>query len=165
MFVSRRRFLLLGVLGTFLGFAGRVLGQRTSVRAFDRDLRAWLEVLIPSDAISPGAGALQLELELIQVAQLKPKGSSLLLAGIYWAQQEASVLGADSFSQLSSAQAETVVAKAAAAERGTVARSFFEYSFGETKRLYYAKPESWRGLGITRPPQPMGYMDYGEKLD
>ncbi|MGZ0706975.1 gluconate 2-dehydrogenase subunit 3 family protein [Coraliomargarita sp. W4R53] len=161
---TRRRFILLSALVSLWGFVGRAWGQVSPKRSMEVGLCAWLETLIPSDATSPGAGALHLETDLIRLAQETPQGYRLLYLGMRWADKEAQLQGSANFSALPAERANEIVAQAAAQPTGTGVRAFFEYSFRETKKIYYTKPESWVGLGIERPPQPMGYVDYTEVM-
>lgn len=164
MVTSRRRFIFMSLLTTLWGCVGRVFGQTVAGPVYHQELCAWLEVLIPSDSISPGAGALHVEVDLIQFSRETPQRYKLLRAGVHWVIEEAKQSSGRRFSELSTEQAEAIVAKAADSELGTLPRAFFAYSFREGKRIYYTKPESWQGLGIARPPQPMGYMDYQEVI-
>jgi len=164
MITSRRRFILLSALIALWGFVGRALGKKAPGYLIDANLRAWLEVLIPPDSISPGAGGLRVDADLMAVAKETPRRYKLLQAGVRWADSEAKAYGSVYFSALAAEQANEVVAKAAASEIGTVPRAFFEYTLRETKKIYYAKPEAWVGLGIERPPQPIGYVDYMEVM-
>ncbi len=165
MFRSRRRFLQFGFWTTCLLSLGRLFAKsEVSDAAFEDCLQAWVEVLIPSDGLSPGAGQLNVHLDLIEEVKQQAVFRRLLWEGVAWLEGEAKAAHGVAFAKLTEAQAETIAAKAASMGASTLPRGFFNYSFHICKGVYYAKPEAWGGLGIERPPQPFGYMDYTEEV-
>lgn len=160
---TRRRILLLGLLGSLWASVGRLFGKTEATAEIDLQvLERWVETLLPTDAVSPGAGKLGVHAELLRIARKDPRAERLLILGLAWLSGEAIALGSRSFTDLSLDDCERIVAKAASMERTEMARVFFAYTLRISKELYYAKPEAWAGLGLQRPPQPMGYMDYRE---
>ena len=144
---------------------GRLFGNTAGKAEIDVEtLERWVETLLPSDELSPGAGELGVHLELVTMARKDPRALRLLVLGLAWVADEAKAVGSVPFAQLSLKDSGQIVAKSAGIERGEMPRVFFQYTLRVSKELYYSKPEAWAGLDLQRPPQPMGYMDYQEAI-
>jgi hypothetical protein len=74
--------------------------------------------------------------------------------------QQAQRLGSSSFAALPPEQRETLLIECAAAERGSIPWFFFRTVRDGAMRLHYAHPLAWRAVGLSKPPQPAGYMDH-----
>jgi hypothetical protein len=125
-------------------------------------LPAWLDTLIPADG-SPSATQLDVDAALLADAGQQPVLMRTLAAGCRRLDNEARRLGAAGFAALSEPLREQVAAAAAAAPEGSLPRQFFlttqYYAFAH----YYARPESWPGLGYHGPPQPVGFPDHADR--
>lgn len=159
---SRRRFVLGSVLLGCSTLVGRLRGQVVSLSNLERGLQAWVEVLLPSDEYSPGAGQLNVHLDIIESAKPKRRYQQLLKLGIQWADAEASKLGALSFADLATEQAETLVSQAELMGLQRMPGLFFHHTLNDAKKAYYVREESWSGVGFPHAPQPLGFMDYTE---
>ena len=77
--------------------------------------------------------------------------------GIRWADIEAKRLGKESFAALDSHSRESIVAMAEANGLRGLQGYFFQQTRMDGAEFYYSRKESWAGLAIMRPPQPIGY--------
>jgi hypothetical protein len=121
-------------------------------------LPLWLDTLLPADE-TPSATQLGIGVESI----LREQGGGVLRPlqlGCAWLDAEARRLGAADFKAMDVAGREQVAANAVASPARTVQRAFFELTQRIAFAQYYARPESWRGLGYGGPPQPTGYPDH-----
>jgi hypothetical protein len=155
---SRRKF----CLATLLTGCSVPLGRASAAGAVDEEgfksgLQAWMETLYPSDDISPGAGRLDVHLDIIGKAQDNPDYIGLLRFGVRWADAGAQQLGRENFAALDADKRETIVARAEANALAGLPGYFFQQTRLDGAEFYYSKQQSWAGLGIHRPPQPIGY--------
>jgi len=157
--LPRRRFL--GWAGSAAWIAPAALDAAPEPAPdFERSLQAWAETLFPGDDDAPGAGELELHRSLIDLATATPNYPALLRAGAAWIDAEAGAKQA--FADLDVDDREAIVARAEMAGRGTPPRQFFNYTRRDLAELYYARRESWAGLGLPHPPQPIGFPDYAQ---
>jgi hypothetical protein len=162
-----RRREALGLAAVLAVFSSRkavaaVIGPGQSEPVSLVALPAWLDTLIPADETP---SATQLGINADSFAR-EPQGSSMLRPlqlGCAWLDAEARKLGAAEFSALDPAGRERVAGTAAASPSRTVQRAFFELTQRVAFAQYYARPESWPGLGYSGPPQPAGYPDHAER--
>ena len=155
---SRRQFCLATLLAGCALPVRRLGGAGPAGEtAFKGGLQAWLETLYPSDASSPGAGRLGVQDALIAKALPTPDYFGLLKFGVRWADVTAQRMGKQSFAALEAGSREIVVARAEAAGLDQLPGLFFHHTRMDGAEIYYARKESWAGLGISRPPQPIGY--------
>ncbi len=164
MLFSRRRFVWAGLVVGLSTLAGRLRGQTNVVSAqvLESGLQAWVEALLPSDEMSPGAGRLDVHLEVLaKAAELRPY-RQLLELGLRWADGEARQSGALNFAALDARSATAIVARAEAMGLNAMPGLFFYHTLRDAKAFYYLHEESWAGVGFPRAPQPFGYMDYAE---
>ncbi len=160
---NRRRFLGLtlaaGIIAHVRGLlASMVKPSAPGVPAFAA-LAPYLDTLIPADE-SPAASALGVDRRLIDKAAGDAGYRRLLAQGCRWLDRAARKLGAADFAALPEGGREAVVALFAAARRGSRPRIFFETTRSDAFFHYYARPESWAGLGYDGPPQPVGFPDH-----
>lgn len=163
MAFSRRRFIGRCFLA-FCTLTARLGGTTpaTDPAGLEAALFAWMEVLLPTDNSSPGAGRLGVHRELIDEAKRRRQSMQLLKFGVNWANTEARKLGAKDFSDISYEQAREIVSKAESMGQQTIAGLFFDHTLRDGKQFYYAHKEAWGGIGFPHTPQPMGFMDYTE---
>lgn len=155
---SRRKFCLATLLAGCAAPLGRLSGAAAADdEALESGLQAWMETLYPSDEISPGAGRLNVHLEILNKARRDKNYIALLKFGIRWADAGARPLGKESFAALDSGAREKIVAKAEANGLSGLPGYFFQQTRLDGAEFYYSKKESWAGLAIDRPPQPIGY--------
>lgn len=157
----RRRWLLGALLtGGLLGWLARAdaavaVRRRAPARAAAAAppaLVALLDHLIPADELTPAASALQVPQRLWTEAQTQPELLRLVDVGCTWLDRYG-----DGFASLEFDEREALVAWMARAPWESPQRRLFYWARERGMALYYAQPASWRGLPITRPPQPLGY--------
>lgn len=157
----RRRWLLGALLtGGLLGWLARAdaaasvrrprPGQATA--SPPEALVALLDHLIPADDLTPAASALQVPQRLWAEAQQDPALLKLVETGCAWLDRYG-----DGFALLRPEEREVLVAWMARAPWEAPQRRLFYWARERGMTLYYAQPASWRGLPISRPPQPLGY--------
>lgn len=157
----RRRWLLGALLtGGLLGWLARA-DAAASVRRAPRAratpappaaLIALLDHLIPADELTPAASALRVPQQMWAEAQTQPELLRLAEVGCTWLDRYG-----DGFASLQFEEREALVAWMARAPWESPQRRLFYWARERGMTLYYAQPASWRGLPITRPPQPLGY--------
>jgi hypothetical protein len=158
MSYSRRKFCLATLLAGASAPLGRLSAQAAvDDQALETGLQAWMETLYPSDAISPGAGRLDVHLDILKKAKSNPDYIGLLKFGVRWADAGAKQAGKETFAALDPGSREIIVAKAETNGLKGLPGYFFQQTRLDGAEFYYSKQESWAGLGIGRPPQPIGY--------
>lgn len=162
----RRRFfanllalpLMAGLLAYLPGVARAATKNRAQPIVFRNitpTLVAFLDTLLPSDASSGSASDLAIPNEILVESSNDPIYARLLQAGCQWLDLAAEGRFADASPRVR----EVIVAWAAESDWNQVPRRFYELLRQRALELYYSKPESWGGLPLTRPPQPIGYPE------
>ena len=159
---NRRNFLGLSLAATLVvgirGAFGAVVGPGADQL---KALPAFLDTLIPADE-SPSATGVGIDRALLRKAATSRMLGALVRLGCRWLDHEARRLGAVDFTGLDQVRRDQIVARAAAARRGTVVRAFFDTVRRDALALYYADARSWPSLGYDGPPQPAGFPDHTE---
>ena len=119
-------------------------------------LTAFLDTILPRDALSGSASDLGVPAAIVTAAKGDELYSRLVDVGCQWLDRAAE----GSFSASSPQAQLTIVAWMAESPWDEVPRRFYELLRQSALELYYSRPESWAGLEITRPPQPVGYPDH-----
>jgi hypothetical protein len=120
-----------------------------------------VDLLVPRDE-TPGAIDLGVHRSLLAGLEGRPQAARglayacLLLDRLSRAHRRADFLDLDE-----PAQSE-VLSQAFGAQAHPVLARTLRNLRRETLTLYYARPESWPGLGIDAPPQPLGYPGYAD---
>jgi len=163
---SRRRllkgtslFLLIGS-GIF-GICRSVIAKpnKTTPEIQKHTLSSYLDTLIPADS-TPSASSLEVDIRILEKAAQHKNFHKLLVEGTQWLDAQAFRIARKNFIDLSSHQKEQIVLKAENSKARSLANVFFRSTLDDAYYFYYARPESWRGLGISRPPQPLGYLNH-----
>ncbi len=121
-------------------------------------LRSYLDVLIPADS-TPSASSLEVDLRVLEKSAEYEKFHKLLFEGTKWLDRQAFQMAVKQFSDLSQHQKIQVVMRAEQSEKRSLSNVFFKATLDDAFYYYYARPESWQGLGISRPTQPNGYLN------
>lgn len=161
MRISRRRLLqysvAMGLLARQLPIHAR---QKTPAQPSGKTLRAYVDVLIPADE-TPSASQLGVDREMLAKGRNSVDYRNVLVYATSWLDEQARGRGNRDFVSLDLPARESVVARAAAADRESLENLSFEITRTDAFLYYYARPESWRGITDYRgPPQPLGFMDY-----
>jgi len=163
--LTRRQFLLVLLWSVFAMRPSRALAQAvpainapgTGPRAsFAQSLRAFVDVLIPADALSPAASTLGVDVQIIAHSKNDPRFRRLLRVGFKWLDSQMP----GGFAQLPEDAQIRVVEWLSQADSNSLPRRLFEILRHESMSFYYADHRSWPSLGINRPPQPIGYPDH-----
>lgn len=141
-------FFSLHALG--IGFAEAASSPSKLERA---TFAAFLNVLIPRDALSGSATDLGVDAKLWLFSQHDPQYRHLLELGCLWLNQT----GGPAFSELSEGQRIAVTRWMSTSDWNQVPRRFYELTRQLAIETYYSDPASWAGLPLQRPPQPFGY--------
>jgi len=119
----------------------------------------FLDTLIPEDE-TPSASALGVHLEIIRHAKKITNYPKLLELGCHWLDMNAKKRGFNDYASLPEAYRILIVEKAEREAINTTAKIFFDRILADSFRFYYSNPASWSALGLSSPPQPIGYPDY-----
>ena len=119
-------------------------------------LAAFLDTLLPRDALSGSASDLGVPDTILNESAGDEPYSRLIRVGCLWLDRAAE----GRFATSSARVQEVIVAWMADSDWNEVPRRFYELLRQRAVELYYSRPESWAGLAITRPPQPIGYPDH-----
>lgn len=126
-----------------------------------RTLACYLDTLLPADS-TPSASQLGVDRALVTQAGRELFLARLLVRGCSWLDTEAAKRGSSDFATLGASDQEIVVSIAERSPRDSLPRTFFDTILPLAYREYYARPESWIGLGFAGPPQPLGFPDHAE---
>lgn len=124
-----------------------------------RALAPYLDTLIPEDQ-TPSATQLGVDRDLLAHVEGKRLLRALLLEGCRYLDKVAQTRGVNSFAELDEGAREDIVRLTAEASSDRISGFFFNFVRDLAFNAYYAHPESWAGLGIDSPPQPLGYPGY-----
>jgi hypothetical protein len=124
-------------------------------------LPPFLDTLLPADT-TPSASQLEVDKAIEAVAKRQSPLAELLSLGCTWLDNQARQRGGENFATLEEATREQLVAQAEASPPGSLPATFFQVSLALAYRHYYARRESWIGLGFSGPPQPIGFPDHAQ---
>lgn len=119
-----------------------------------KTLRVFVDALLPADALTPAASALNVHKLIMKDADNDPALRLLIQEGCLWLEQSLGALAAldpDQMLRLLNAMSDS--------DWDSGPRSFFYHIRDRAVMHYYADPRAWVGLAIRRPPQPHGYPD------
>ena len=154
--VQRRR--LLKIVGAF--FLGQAFDISPALAApapsaLERaTFAAFLDVLLPRDALSGSATDLRVDEQLWGLSDTEARFRRLIALGCQWL----NTTGGPPFTELTAEQQIAVVEWISHSDWGQVPRRFYELVRQTAVEVYYSDPAAWRGLSIDRPPQPLGYL-------
>ncbi len=164
--MRRRLFLRLTVFGSILAAGGtysyRVWRHRPA-RALSPEekaaLTAIIDLLAPSDELSPGALELSVQEQVIKEAEGDAAIRRRFRAGLTWLDAQAAPWGSGFGALPARRQTELLRRCEGLPDRSPLGRFFRELrdlTFG----YYYSRPETWPAIGYSGPPQPLGYPEY-----
>ena len=116
-------------------------------------MAAFLDILLPRDALSGSATDLAVHDQLLAFARTDASFGRLLGIGCQWL----NMTGGVPFAQLSGDQQTAVVTWMSTADWNEIPRRFYELVRQVAIELYFIQPAAWGGLPISRSPQPRGY--------
>ena len=116
---------------------------------------AFCDTLIPADALTPSASALGLVQTLLDDIASDATAQRLASVGCTWLDEQAhgdfAIGGVDA--------REAIVQRMSELAWETPPQRFYALVRNTLMVEYYAQPASWRGLALTRAPQPLGFFD------
>lgn len=152
---SRRR--LCKIVGAFfLGGAIDLASAAALAPPGDEEratLAAFVDTLLPRDELSGSASDLGVDRQLWAFSKTEPDFRKLIEYGCRWL----NMTGSSQFSALASEQQIAIVDWMSRADWNEIPRRFYELVRQVAIELYYSNPAAWRGLPISRSPQPLGY--------
>ncbi len=167
MHPSRRTWLKISLAGILV--AGGVAPLWRSIRIRLRPITdterhatsRMVDLMVPRDE-TPGAIDLGLHLAILGRIEASRWDSRRLAQACMWLDQRARADHGRDFLELDEALQIAVMERLETEPRGSDPARAFGALRNETMSLFYARPESWAGLGIDGPPQPTGYPDYAD---
>lgn len=158
--VNRRRFLFLSLLWGVPGFAASALGAARDAPPLLETLRAFLDALIPSDDISPGAVDVGVDRRIVNAASKNLSYLNLITQGAKRLNEMSRDHFGEPFVSLDEKRRIEVVSLAEKASAKTPERRLFNQLRSDAFFHYYADARAWPSLGYDGPPQPRGFPDY-----
>ena len=157
MLRSDLRRQLLKVVGAFFLAAGLPIAPALSATrpsaGARRTLAAFLDALLPRDAVSASASDLRVDAQLWALARLDRRFERLLVLGCQWLD----LTGTVRFADLAASDQDKVVEWMSTSDWNQIPRRFYELVRQTAVETYYSDPVAWNGLSIKAPPQPLGY--------
>lgn len=157
MLASEQRRRLLTVVGAFFLSRAVDIGEAradSSPTTFEQtSFAAFLDVLLPRDALSGSATDLHVDDKLWEFSESDPRFRRLVQLGCRWL----NLTGGPPFAELTAEQQIAVVEWMSSSDWNQIPRRFYELVRQAAIELYYSEPAAWGGLPIVRPPQPLGY--------
>lgn len=148
------RLALLGAIAANGGLARIALaGNAPGKKKHTRYLQTFIDTLIPADAESPSASQLGVLDDIQGVMKHDALFARLVVTGIQWLD----INTQGRFDMLAAEERENVLRWMEQQQYDTIPRRFLEVLRDQVMLFYYAKPASWNGMEIQRPPQPIGY--------
>jgi hypothetical protein len=117
-------------------------------------LVTFIDFLIPADELTPAASALDLHRQVWDEARRNAVHQRLVEFGCQWL--DAAAPGG--FAALDDDAREKLAQWLSGAPWESPHRRFFDLVRDRSMFHYYGRQESWKGLPIERPPQPVGYV-------
>jgi hypothetical protein len=119
-------------------------------------LQAFIDTLIPADGLTPSATSLGVDKTLQNVGVKDEAYGRFLKVGCDWLNVQAR----GDYSALTEESREAVVDWMEQSSQLKFPYRFFSRIRYDAMSFYYSQQESWAGLGLERPPQPVGYPGY-----
>lgn len=151
---QRRRFVL-ALCALLPASALARVWPRADAERIEATLAAYVDTLLPQDALSPSASQLDLHRRIVREFSTLPFQRRLLDVGCAWLDQAAE----EPFRSAPPRVRDVVVEWMSQAESDRVPRRFYEVVRQRALELYYSQSEAWGGLPLTRPPQPLGHPE------
>lgn len=161
MKLSRRTLLIAASVSVVSVAIYRMFSNRKPEDLLVTVLPDFLDTLIPAD-LTPSASQLNVDEDIVDYLHDNPRYKNIVMFGCVWLNKKANELFSTDFYNLSLEEKTQVVEILEAMKENQTAQFFFNHIKDKSFEFYYSKPQSWVGLGIQHPPQPMGYSDYNQ---
>lgn len=126
-----------------------------------RAVTRMVDLVVPADE-TPGAIDLGIHTAVLATFEASRWDKRRLAEACMWLDLRARADHDKVFVELDEPLQIELIAQMAAEPRESNRGRVFRILRNETMARYYARPESWRGLGIDGPPQPVGYPEYAD---
>lgn len=120
-----------------------------------RVFTAFCDTLIPADALTPAASELGVVQTLLDDIASDARAQRLASVGCMWLNEQAD----GDFAAGSVEAREAIVQRMSELAWEAPPQRFYALVRNTVMLEYYAQPASWRGLALTRAPQPLGFFD------
>lgn len=120
-----------------------------------RTFTAFCDTIVPADELTPAASALGVPKTILAELEGIALAERVVAAGCAWL--DAACGG--NFAQADEGARVGASERMAALPWESPPGRFFAVMRNTVMADYYAQPESWRGLALDRPPQPLGFFD------
>ncbi|MEL6598753.1 MAG: gluconate 2-dehydrogenase subunit 3 family protein [Pseudomonadota bacterium] len=159
--LTRRRLLAASVLAVpAWATAVRFAGAQT-LDMLETRLIAFSDVILPRDD-TPSASDLGSHRRILSRAADDERFAGIVEAALDLLDRVSDQRHGKPFVALGDEARHDIIAEMAEAPEDTLPGWFFRAARAELFMDYYARPESWAGLGLEDPPQPAGYLDASE---
>lgn len=163
--MARRPWLKLAAIGTALAaiggswLAGRRGTTANPAQAERQMVERLVDILVPADE-TPGALALGVHERLLADMLASPVLAQAWGELFRVLDREARRRHGRDFLALALAQQDVLMQALMSAGTAAEGQPGLVQLRDQTLQLYFAQPQTWPALGLSGPPQPMGFMDY-----
>ena len=150
----RRRQLLKLAVAAFLAPVSLPGGSaQASDPSQQKAFAAFLDTLLPRDALSGSATDLGVDQAIWELATEQPLLQKLLVFGSRWLDNT----GGPPFAELDEDSRIAIADWMSKADWNEIPGRFFHLVRHLALEFYYSQPDSWAGLPLDHPPQPNGF--------
>lgn len=144
----------------------KALQEETISLSVPQTFRAFIDTLIPADEISQAASAFGVDTIILEFANTNEAYKLLILQGCEWLNAAARYEGNKSgkFAQQPESARIKIIEVAEHTDKNKAGPArFLKTVLRHANSIYYSRPEVWRTLGYSGPPQPNGFIDFDRK--
>jgi hypothetical protein len=159
-----RRKLVRGLVGLtlFVNPSARVFSSsingRTEMR-LQASLMILVDIIVPRDS-TPSASDLRVHKRLVEHAKSIKNYTEMLVSGFEWLDTQSRKLWGKKFRNLTKRFQLFIINEGLKYPNNTLPKVFLERIRQDTMAFYYARQESWLGLGHTKILQPHGFPSF-----
>lgn len=139
-----------------LGLAWTLPLKASNEPPYAETLAHFVDTLIPEDELSPAASALGVHQQIWQLTRNDTLMERFIRQGCHWLDRQSR----GSFAALPPLTQQKLVHWMANQPDTSYPFQLFNRLRHETMGFYYSHPDSWNGLAINQPPQPIGYSEF-----
>ncbi|MBY8974320.1 gluconate 2-dehydrogenase subunit 3 family protein [Rhodobacteraceae bacterium NNCM2] len=159
--IDRRQLCLTAFLFSLPGAAALAAVERTS--DLETRLISYADTILPADE-TPSASQLGSHARILARAEGDERFRQILVFGLDTLDEICRRSSGRPMTDTSDEYRHLAVAEISRRPPSDLVGWFFAATRAELFFDYYARPESWPGLGIDAPPQPVGYPDHAAPM-